>query len=60
MLDPHFRQLGYSHVDPDEIDNGLDHLDGLETQAASAKDRMFSAGYTGNEGLRKAKLSVGY
>ena len=44
---------------PDELDNGIDHLDKLETLGKSSKDLAFSDGFTGNKKLYNAKLNVG-
>jgi len=58
-------ELGFSDVlgetgeRPDEIANGIDHLDKLEHMGPSSKDKRFSAGFTGNEKLYTAKLAVG-
>ena len=58
-------ELGYSDIlgetgaRPDEIANGIDHLDKLETMGKSEKDMMFSDGFTGNANLYEAKLDVG-
>ena len=57
-------QLGFSDVlgetgaRPDELENGVDHLDKLEHVNKSAKDLMYTAGFTGNEKLYTAKLDV--
>ena len=59
--------LGYSDIRGqhgerlDEIANGTDHLDKLEKLSPSKKDLMYSAGFTGNEGLLMggAKVNVG-
>jgi len=50
--------LGETGERPDEIAAGTDHLDQLELLGKSAKDLQFSAGFTGNEGLYKAKMKV--
>ena len=58
-------ELGFSDVlgetgeRPDELMNGIDHLDKLEHLGPSAKDKRFSEGFTGNERLYTAKLAVG-
>ena len=58
-------KLGYSDVlgetgeRPDEIANGIDHLDKLETLGKSDKDLAFTDGFTGNTKLYEAKLNVG-
>ena len=57
-------QMGWSDImgetgeRPDEISNGIDHLDKLEHLGKSAKDLQYTAGFTGNEGLYNAKLNV--
>lgn len=59
--------LGYSDIRgehgarPDEIANGIDHLDKLEHLGPSGKDKMFTAGFTGNQALLMggAKVNVG-
>jgi hypothetical protein len=59
--------LGYSDIRgehgerPDEIANGIDHLDKLEKMGKSAKDLRFTAGFTGNTQLQMggAKLTLG-
>ena len=50
--------LGETEERPDEIANGIDHLDKLEHLGKSDKDLRFTAGFTGNEGLYNAKLDV--
>jgi len=52
--------LGETAERPDELDNGIDHLDKLEHVGKSEKDLMFSAGFTGNEKLYTAKLDVSH
>ena len=60
------QEMGYSDVRgehgerPDELINGIDHLDKLEHMGKSAKDLLFSSGFTGNELLYKAKLDVSH
>jgi hypothetical protein len=46
---------------PDEIANGIDHLDQLEHLTANANDAKYSAGFTGNTALLTggAKVNVG-
>jgi len=50
-------EMGYSDVRgehgerPEELDNGIDHLDKLETLGKSAKDLRFTDGFTGSKGL---------
>ena len=46
---------------PDEIANGIDHLDQLEHLTANANDAKYSAGFTGNTALLMggAKVNVG-
>ncbi len=59
--------MGYSDIRgehgarPDEIANGIDHLDKLEHLGPSQKDLGYSAGFTGNEALLMggAKVNVG-
>mmetsp|Transcript_48539 Transcript_48539/g.96754 ORF Transcript_48539/g.96754 Transcript_48539/m.96754 type:complete len:376 (-) Transcript_48539:668-1795(-) len=61
------RDMGYSDIRgehgarPDELENGIDHLDKLETLGKSAKDMRFQAGFTGNKQLQGggAKLVIG-
>ena len=50
--------MGETGARPDEISNGIDHLDKLEHLGASAKDGRFVDGFTGNTGLYDAKLDV--
>ena len=50
--------LGETGGRPDEIANGIDHLDKLEHLGASAKDLGYSDGFTGNKMLYEAKLDV--
>ena len=58
-------RLGYSDIlgetgeRPDEIENGIDHLDKLEHMGKSTKDLAFSDAFTGNTKLYNAKLNVG-
>ena len=55
--------LGETGARPDELANGIDHLDKLETLGKSAKDLKYSAGFTGNKALQhgssSAKLVIG-
>jgi len=57
-------QMGYSDVRgehgarPDEIANGIDHLDKLEKLGKSQKDLGFSAGFTGNQALLMGGATV--
>jgi len=52
--------LGETSERPDELDNGIDHLDKLETLGKSNKDLLYTAGFTGNTGLYEAKLDVSH
>ena len=46
---------------PDELINGIDHLDKLEKLGKSQKDLKFTAGFTGNKQLLMggAKVNIG-
>ena len=43
-----------------QLDNGIDHLDKLETLGKSQKDLAFVSGFTGNRGLFEDKLDVSH
>jgi len=64
MTKSRLHELGFSDVlgetgaRPDELENGIDHMDKLEHVAKSSKDLMYTAGFTGNEKLYTAKLDV--
>ena len=60
-------EMGYSDIRgehggrPDELENGIDHLDKLEKMGKSQKDLRFTAGFTGNTQLQHggAKIKLG-